>query len=364
MPEIWLNYGINDVVLDIQAENFDEKISNNGSILEDTKLMEKLDTLDITKPLELVISNYSNNVQKVLTKIFEKCEEKSVSKPKIFAQKRIINLIKEYNPEDSVISEFEENSLQNSNLVFIGEMEFNGLFGFDTVSTRLLKQFGNEKMLDAFSKRNGDLPCPGVEVSSMQVANEFTNSFDISSIEIIGNTDGLVDLAVGHPSKTMSIAKSFANTALKKVEKHRTFIVSTGKDSSNDSFSKALNSIWNIHKSVKNDGLVILLAECKIGIGSDAIQQYIDGRITVDRIKNASKYVDGMENLLYLQEIQKKFNVGLVSILPEYYLKKLDIKLLDGIKKSLDYILKVQSPNQKIKVVEDGARVILEGNDG
>ena len=51
MPEIWLNYGINDVVLDIQAENFDEKLSNNGPILDDAKLSEKLDSLDITKPV-------------------------------------------------------------------------------------------------------------------------------------------------------------------------------------------------------------------------------------------------------------------------------------------------------------------------
>ena len=363
MPEIWLNYGINDVVLDIQAENFDEKLSNNGPILDDAKLSEKLDSLDITKPLELVISNYSNNVQKVLTKIFEKCEEKSISKPKIFAQKRIMNLIKEYNPEDSIISEFEDNSLENSNLVFIGEMEFNGLFGFDTISTRLLKKYGNEKMFDAFSKRSGDLPCPGKAVPNIQIAKEFTDSFDISSIEIIGNTDGLVDLEVGHPSKTMSLTKSFADIALMQTEKHRTFIVSTGKDSSNDSFTKSLNSIWNIYNSVKNDGLVILLAECKIGINSDAIQQYIDGRITLEKIKNATKYVDGMEDLLYLQEIQKRFKIGLVSILPEFYLKKLDIKLLDGIKKSLDYILKVQGPNQKVKVVEDGARIILEGKD-
>jgi len=363
MPEIWLNYGINDVVLDVQAENFDEKISNNGPILEDTKLVEKLTSLDITKPLELVISNYSNNVQRVLTKIFEICEEKSVSKPKIFAQKRIIELIKSYNPEDSVISEFEENSLENSNLVFIGEMEFNGMFGFETISTRLLKQFGGENMLEAFSKRNGDLPCPGKEVSSIEVAKKFTDSFDISSIEIIGNTDGLVDLEIGHPSKTMSIAGSFANSALKQIENHKSFIVSTGKDSSNDSFSKSLNSIWNIYSSVKNDGLVVLLAECKIGIGSNAIQHYIDNRITVERIKNATKYVDGMEDLLYLHEIQKKFHIGLVSILPDFYMKKFDIKLLDGIKKSLEYILKIHGPNQKIKVVEDAARVILEGKN-
>ena len=44
-------------------------------------------------------------------------------------------------------------------------------------------------------------------------------------------------------------------------------------------------------------------------------------------------------------------------------MKKLDIKLLDGIKKSLDYILKIYGPNQKVKVIEDGARVILEGKN-
>ena len=70
-----------------------------------------------------------------------------------------------------------------------------------------------------------------------------------------------------------------------------------------------------------------------------------------------------MEDLLYLHEIQKKFHIGLVSILPDFYMKKLDIKLLDGIKKSLEYILKIHGPNQKIKVVDDAARVILEGEN-
>ena len=51
-------------------------------------------------------------------------------------------------------------------------MEFNGMFGFETISTRLLKQFGGENMLEAFSKRNGDLPCPGKEVSSIEVAKK------------------------------------------------------------------------------------------------------------------------------------------------------------------------------------------------
>jgi len=32
MPEIWLNYGITDVVLDIRAENLEQKIDSDGKI--------------------------------------------------------------------------------------------------------------------------------------------------------------------------------------------------------------------------------------------------------------------------------------------------------------------------------------------
>jgi hypothetical protein len=66
-----------------------------------------------------------------------------------------------------------------------------------------------------------------------------------------------------------------------------------------------------------------------------------------------------MEDLLFLSEIQKKFQVGLVSILPEFYAKKLNIISLSGIKHAMDYIIKTQGPRQKVSVVSDGARVLL-----
>ena len=36
MPEIWLNYGITDVVLDIKAENLEQKIDSDGKIMDDS----------------------------------------------------------------------------------------------------------------------------------------------------------------------------------------------------------------------------------------------------------------------------------------------------------------------------------------
>ena len=66
-----------------------------------------------------------------------------------------------------------------------------------------------------------------------------------------------------------------------------------------------------------------------------------------------------MENLLYLTEIQKKFQIGILSILPEFYTKKLNMLPFNGIKKVMDHILKTQGQNQKIKVISDGARTFL-----
>jgi len=79
-----------------------------------------------------------------------------------------------------------------------------------------------------------------------------------------------------------------------------------------------------------------------------------------DRLKNPAKYVDGMEDLLFLTEIAKKFQIGIVSILPEFYTKdKLGMLAFSGIKYVMDHILKTQGARQKVAVVSDGSHVLL-----
>ena len=155
------------------------------------------------------------------------------------------------------------------------------------------------------------------------------------------------------------MTKAFRSYTEADIGKHKTMIVSTGKESSNNTLGKSLSSLWNSANALKNDGLAILTAECRHGIGSDAIRHYIDDRLNIDQLKKPSKYIDGMEDLLYLTEIQKKFQVGILSILPEFYTKKLNMLSFNGIKKVMDHILKTQGQNQKIKVVSYGARTFL-----
>ena len=133
--------------LDIKAENLEQKLAVEGKTLSDSDIKSKLESLDLSKPTELVILSASESVKKILATIFAKCEEKSIPKPSIFADREIINTVKKYIPEQSSISEFFDMGESNSNLVFVAEMEFDGMFGFETISTRLLKKFGTESML-------------------------------------------------------------------------------------------------------------------------------------------------------------------------------------------------------------------------
>src|SRR5207249_8964155 len=107
-----------------------------------------------------------------------------------------------------------------------------------------------------------------------------------------------------------------SSIAVNEIGKHRIIIISTGKEVSNETLSRSLSAVWNCSNAVKEEGLAILLAECKNGLGSDAIQQYVEGRMSLDRLKSPARYVDGMEDLLFLTEIGKKFKIGIVSILP------------------------------------------------
>lgn len=360
MPEIWLNYGVSEVVLDIKAENLEHNIDSEGKNLRDSELAEKLlGGLDLSKPIELVVLHHSKNIHKVISTLFTACEQKSLPFPRILADKKILDLVKAGLPEGSTISEFADANLTESHLVFTSEIDLDGLFGFETISTRLLRRFGQENMLAAYAKRKGNLPTPGQPTENIAEAKKFTDSFEIIGIEILANSKGIVDVSIGHPSRTMEISKALESSAIRDIGQHKAMIISTGKYASNDTLGHSLSSLWNCYGSIKPGGIAILLGECMGGLGYESLERFIEGRLDVERIKNPTRYVNGMESLLYLSEIKKIFQIGMVSVLPELYTKKMGMIPMRGAKYGLDYILKTQGSRQKVSIVSDGARVLL-----
>ena len=97
--------------------------------------------------------------------------------------------------------------------------------------------------------------------------------------------EGIIDFSIGHPSETMSSTKILESNSIKDVGQHKTIVMSTGKDASNDNLGNSFASLWNCSNAIKKDGLAILVAECKGGLGSDALQQYIEDRLTLEQLR-------------------------------------------------------------------------------
>ena len=361
MPEIWLNYGASEVVLDIKAENLEKNIDSGGGNLEDAALSEKLASgLDMSGPTELAVLHNTRSTQKVISALHTICEQGSLPFPRIMADKGILGPVRSGLPEGSEASELGDADLSSPNLVFVGEMELDGLFGFETISTRLVRRFGQENMLTAYAKRRDNLPAPGQPTQSAAEAKRFVDGFEITGIEILANSKGIVDVSVGHPKDTMGLSRSFEPVAVSDdTGQHRAMIISTGKDASNGTLDASLRSLWNCYAGIRSGGLAVLLAECGTGLGSEALRRFVEGRLGAAGLKNPARYVDGMEDLLYLTEIQKTLQVGVVSVLPELYVKKLGMIPLGGVNHALGHVLKTWGPRQKAVVVSDGARVLL-----
>jgi hypothetical protein len=110
---------------------------------------------------------------------------------------------------------------------------------------------------------------------------------------------------------------------------------------------------------VRENGSVILLAESRRGVGGGALQMFIEGRLNVEELKQKSSYIDGLEHLLYIKELREKYNIGILTALPEYYLKtKLGFSCFTSIRDVLDGLLVRHGKYHKILVLSD-ADVIL-----
>ncbi len=358
--------------------------------LESGEISDILRDIDVTGPFDLVLLHDSQAVRQVVSSMFMMCEQRAVQFPGILADRDVLPAIRPGLPEGSVASEFSAGAIgggrgyargsgdgggdddgmggaagsdatgKKRSLIFVAETEFDGLFGYETVSTRLLRRFGSDGMLAAYAKRDGNMPSPGRRTGSFAEAAKFADRFEIGGIDIVASSGGISDIFAGHPSETAAKASaSLESGFVLDVEQQKALIASTGKASSNATLGDALSSVWNCHQAVRDRGLLVLVAECARGLGPDAIRMRVEGRLQPDDLPNPSAYVDGMEDLLFLQEVQKRCQVALVSVLPEMYTKRLGLISLGGMQESVAYLKKTQGARQKASVVMDGSRLLL-----
>ena len=353
MPEVWLSYGPGHSILDIKSENLGIVFEADAKPISEKKLDERLSNISGT----LVILQNTPAVRQAISHIHSMCEQGSSPFPVILSDKYMIPSLKEGLPEGCRVDSFQGTDSPDTNMIFVSEIIPDGLFGYESACTRLLRRFGEDMMLKAYNRRVADTPSPNGNTPSYQIAQKFADNFEIQSIDILGGQGGIEDLHVGHPASS-EIRQLASRRIQHGVHRFSTVVGSVGDVFAGNTLAGSLSSLWNVWLSLKSKGRAILLAECGMGLGSEALRQYIDGRLTLEYLRQPSQYVYGMEELLFLESINHTIDITLVSALPKMYESPLKMKFTRMSQQVINDIVK-NSPRHKITIIPDAARISL-----
>jgi hypothetical protein len=359
MPEIWLRYGSTEVVLDIKAENLLEHIAEDGSYLTEEQVNAKFDSINVNGSAHIVVLDSSQYVAKLASMLVNALKKKDIT-PSINVPADVYSAYRNAFQDIAQVGKFPSEPSFADDTIFISCTSFDPLFGYHGVPTQMLRNFGGEQMLDAYKAREGDVPKPGAANNALSIAHKFAEQYDATSIEVLTWSGGFADIFLDRPMKAHQRAiAALESMGKREVERSRASIISPGNGRS--TLSSALNSLWNCMDAMREDGSITLLAECGDGFGSTALERFVEGKIDLDDAHNLAGYVEGLEDLLYLGEMREKYELILVSALPNYYAKsRLGFKTFGKVKDALHHILGAQGQRQKVLVVSDASRLLLK----
>ena len=128
-------------------------------------------------------------------------------------------------------------------------------------------------------------------------------------------------------------------------------VVGAGGRGYDYTFSAALRGVWNAIDGVRRTGSVLLMAECAEGMGSTALEMLVTGQMSGGERKR-ERYVDGLEEIFYLNKLKEEYDVLLLSGLPETYARsKLGLTTAKGSAEAIGRMLNKVGRTGKMNVV-------------
>jgi hypothetical protein len=364
MPEIWLRYGTTDVVLDIRFENLASQVSSNFPAMPDDQVREALiGGVPVTDNMLVIALSSSRAAAKAVSQIAARAPSVTVDVPGRLAGSLRSGLAASADQQAPAVSinridyqSLEERCKKFQSTVIVSQAEYDPLFGFAGAPTALVRALYPEKMAEAFGARRGNVPEPGVQGAPLKVATAAVEGLQqaTTSVELVANNAGVAGVHTGTVNGAFAEAvEQLRSMPAAEVEQCRSAVISASSEPGpHATLASALNTLWNSAHAVKEGGTAVLLAECREGIGGGALQALAEGRLKHEQVA-LSPYTEGLEHLLYIQELRTKRELGIVSSLPNYYAAKLGFSTYAGVKDAFEKMLAKHGKGHKSLVVSD-----------
>ncbi|HEX2107301.1 MAG TPA: hypothetical protein VHF28_06180 [Nitrososphaera sp.] len=374
MPEIWLRYGTTNVVLDIKFENIANQISSTFQAplgQEDVKTR-ITSSLPLTDKMLILGLSASRAAAKTITALAQEANTKGLSFT-IDAPNKLVRSLRANltGIDTSSVNRIDYQSLNErmakfQNTVIVSSVAYDPLFGFSGAPTALLRNLLTEQMADAFNARKDNKPAPGIEGNPLKIATSAVERIPASSIELVTNSDNVTGIHIGGINEAFNNAiEQLRSISTVESELVKCAIISASDEANpHSTLATALNSLWNSIHIIKEGGTAILFAEAREGIGGGALQLYIEGRLKQEDF-HVSPYIDGLEHLLFMEELRVKYDMGLLSTLPYYYTKtKLGFMTYSGTKDVLQKLQEKHGKNFRTLVLSNADITLLKPKAG
>lgn len=354
MPEIWVPYGNVETLLTIQAENLGSVVEPNDGkkSYESEKLADKVrktgclfvcdskpPTVQLLK--EVVSLLGSEEVPRIVVADVKKTE---LLAPEL--KGRIVAAERQEGVGDGA-AQYSQDILETGSKVFVATAAPDPLFGvIDARVAASLNWIGNSGRICVQGLQDFS-PAPFEKTGAFEAAEGLASRIPEASFVTVVPRQGRA-WSVFEDAPFDTVCTGFFSAT---VPPARAVVVGAGGAGFDDTLSGALRIMWGTLGCVRKSGEILILAECAGGLGSRALEMLVSGRLTAEA-RRREKYVDGLEEVDYLERLKKEYDVLLLSGLPELYTKsKLGLGAAKGAGEAMAKLLSRLGRTSKINVV-------------
>jgi hypothetical protein len=359
MPELWLNYGSTDIIVDLKVENL-SLIENSRFDIHNTETLDQeIESIPITDTTTLVPLDTSNSTVQLTSRLIGLAERRGFrisieSIPK--TRRQLSNKIQNQN-----IGILEKNSdhfhkrINDKSTIFISKTNIDSFFGYSGTPISLLREFEQEKMNEAFQSRIDNFPHPAVTGPPIEIANKICEDMNAMSVEIISNNSGINNFFYGEILQSFNSAiKKLDSLVIENEQQLKSLILGTNIDTNSSlTLSSSLDLLWNSVNVLRRNAIVVIISENNKGFGVKAIEKFAYGELKLEDYKN-STYLEGLEHVMFINELKEKYNIAILSALPKYYLKEIfGLQVFSNIQEAADKILEMNGKSHRITIIQD-----------
>jgi len=364
MPELWIPYGSVETLVTLQAENLGvvaEPPSDQGSVemermSEIAKGATKVFVCDAAPPtlefLNGLLSTFNESQNVNLIAPAPKRVEAGVPELK----GKVVTLPPPVPAADAAEAVYAQQLMEKGSNLFVGSVKPDPLFGIaDARVEACLNWVANSYAISAEAREEME-PEPFQKTEAFDTMEGIAAKIPDSKFLTLVSRGGKL-WSVMEDAPFDAIRNTFPKVQMPQT---RGLVVGAGGRGYDDTFSSALRGIWSALDAVRRTGSVLIMAECSEGVGSTALELLVTGQMAGGE-RRREKYVEGLEEVFYLNKLKEEYDVLLLSGLPETYARsKLGLTTAKGSAEAVGRMLNKVGRMGKMNVVPRAPELTIQ----